>query len=178
MLSPDGQSLDHMTKGFVEVMGLFRAQMPTKRMLDRAGVYRPHLSADHLAGLGDVDDLPTSVVETGAAFEIAGGLHAIEEPRQVVLGEKHRVLQLKRSNAERPSPFDLEENVVPDQRRQSRVLEGPLDGSECELLGPQQARPRPDDGFGWFLVHVSQSTASCSCIKFTRIAFDLSMRVH
>jgi hypothetical protein len=80
MLSPYGLSLDHTAKGVVEGMGLFRAQMPAKRMLDRAGIFRPHLSADHLAGLGDVDDVPPSVVETGAAFEVADGLHAIEEP--------------------------------------------------------------------------------------------------
>ena len=92
MLSPNGRSLDHMAKGFVEGMGLARAEMPTKRMLDRAGIYRPHLSTDHLAGLGDVDDLPTSIVETGAALEVTDGLHAIEEPGQVVLGEEHGIL--------------------------------------------------------------------------------------
>ena len=121
------------------------------------------------AGGGDRDDLAAAVFRARPALDIAGLLQPIEQAGEIVLREQDLPLERERAQSGVADPRELQQNVVPGERREAFGLELRFDRHEHGLL--RQDEPRPGakhgirrSGFG----HDSHSAYKCICIKLDK----------
>src|SRR5205085_1905956 len=151
------------------------------RSLDRSLIDWPHLSANSLACVGNGDQLPPAILLTRAALDITRALDAIYEARKIVLCEQYGPLQLEWPEAIFAGALDLQQYVVPAERRQTGRLQRLLDQRESQLLCLHQACPGADHCVAWGIghgaslqvyAHASSLTDECNCIKLHALAFE------
>ena len=67
--------------------------------LDRGPVGRPHRIQKGPARPGDRDHLPTAIFDAGLADHMASLFQTVDQPRDIVLGQKQMVLDFKRAQS-------------------------------------------------------------------------------
>ena len=109
-------------------------------------------------------------------------LDPIEQPREIVLRKKKRALELERPQASLARPFELEQDVIPSKRRQSRVLQGGLDAREREPLGFDEPRPGQHHRFGRSFRHAriaSSREINATAFRLTaELELTMWMQLH
>src|SRR5215475_12220515 len=140
--------------------------------LDRRCVGLPHLLLQRAAPIGNDDPLAAGVVRTGLASDQTLAFEPVEQAGEVVLREQCLLLELVGSQPPVGSAYELEQHVVPGERREAGLFEIAFDRAEHGLLRPNQAGPGQDYGiarlFVRFARHAWLLATSCRCIKLDR----------
>jgi hypothetical protein len=137
----------------IKGVDLLLAKMASDSTLDRDRIDGPPAPPGSLASWSNYKDLSTAVLLAGASLDVTRPFDPIDKTREVVLCKRHFPRKFERSQAAGAGALQLEQRVIPSERRQSRGLERGLDGTKSHALRPSSDAPTPDHGPARFGVH-------------------------
>ena len=135
--------------------------------LDRGGVGRPHALAKRPPGVGDRHMLAAPVVRAADALDEARLVEAVDEARGRVLRQEHVPLELEWPQPAFRRPSELEQRIIPGERREARGLQLGLDGIEQRARDAHEPRPGLDRRLRRVRAcnHAEVVSLECKCIK-------------